>query len=136
MLKKKKSIEVASFSVPKTLIKKIDALTARMGYSSRSEIIRDALRSFIYEKKELAKAEGFLEGVVSVYHTPEADHSLSIIKHQNPDMIKSYMHSHFEHSDICLDILLLSGEAHKIRKLLYELESIDGVELVRLIQTP
>ncbi len=132
----KKEVEIVSFSIPSSLVGEMNDMLKKMGYSSRSEIIRDALRSFFYEKKEIEKSEGFLEGVVNIYHKEKADKLLSKVKHRNSELIKSYLHSHFQHSDICLDILVVSGKIDEVRNLLYELESIKGVELIRTFSTP
>ena len=80
--------------------------------------------------------KGFLEGTINVFHKHESDWKLSEIKHKNSDSIITYLHSHFTHNKICLDVLLVSGPADKIRKLLYEIEAINGVELVRFVSTP
>jgi CopG family nickel-responsive transcriptional regulator len=131
-----KKIEILSFSIPPSLVKETDSILKKMGYSSRSEIIRDALRSFIHEKKELDEMEGFLEGTVNIYHEQSADRLLSEVRHRNSKLVKSYMHAHFQHTDKCLDILVVSGKVDEIRNLLYELESIKGVELVRTLSIP
>ena len=58
MTAKGKDIEILSFSLPKKIVTEIDELSQDVGYTTRSELIRDALRSFIRSKSDIDKIKG------------------------------------------------------------------------------
>jgi len=46
----RKKTVVITFRLPETLLKSIDELAEKLGYTSRSDLIRDALRVFVRAK--------------------------------------------------------------------------------------
>jgi len=133
MTTKGKDIEILSFSLPKKIVSEIDELSQEVGYTTRSELIRDALRSFIRSKSDIEKIKGKVEGVIVLLYQHSADNKVSELRHKHMDVIKSFMHSDFrERASKCCDILIFNADAKRVRKILYEFEAITKVEAVQL----
>jgi CopG family nickel-responsive transcriptional regulator len=133
MTSKGKDIEILSFSLPKKIVNEIDELSKEVGYTTRSELIRDALRSLIRSKVDIDKINGKVEGVIVLLYQHSADNKVSELRHKHMDMIKSFMHTDFrERASKCCDVLIFSGEAPRLRKILYDFEAITNVESVQL----
>ena len=60
----RKKTVVITFRLPETLLKSIDELAEKLGYTSRSDLIRDALRVFVR-----AKAREVIEEIQGVSQT-------------------------------------------------------------------
>jgi CopG family nickel-responsive transcriptional regulator len=133
MTSKGKDIEILSFSLPKKIVTEIDELSQDVGYTTRSELIRDALRSFIRSKSDIDKIKGKVEGVIVLLYQHSADHKVSELRHKHMDVIKSFMHSDFrERASKCCDVLIFNADAERVRKILYDFEAITNVEAVQL----
>jgi CopG family nickel-responsive transcriptional regulator len=133
MTAKGKNIEIISVSMSKKMAKEIDELSKEIGYSTRSELIRDAIRLLINSKININKTKGRVEGVIVVLYKHSADKYVSEAKHKNMDIIKSFMHSDFgEMAPRCCDTLIFSGNADRVRKIIYELKAITNVDIVHV----
>jgi len=58
-------VPIVSFSISGSLLKEMELMADVMGYTSRSEVIRDALRSHISEQRMYCRAK--LTAVLSVW---------------------------------------------------------------------
>ncbi len=133
MTAKGKNIEIFSFSVSKKIAHEIDDLCNEIGYSTRSELIRDAIRLLIRSKYDIDKMKGKVEGVIVVLYKHSADREVFRLKHENMDIIKSYMHSDFNvKASKCCDVLFFSGDAESVRKIVYDFEGTKNVETVEV----
>lgn len=133
MTSKNKDIEILSFSVPKQAVRDIEELTKEIGYSNRSELIRDAIRLLMKSKVEIDSLEGRVEGVIITLYKHSAEVEVSDIRHKNMDLIKSFMHTDFnERSKTCCDVLIFSGESGRIKELAFALEVVKNVNEVKM----
>jgi CopG family nickel-responsive transcriptional regulator len=129
----KKDTEILSFSIPKMLGQDLERLTAEIGYSNRSELIRDALRLFMKSKVDIDSIKGLAEGVIITLYDHSVETEVSEVRHNNMDVIKSFMHTDFKEKDkTCCDVLFFSGKSDRIRKLAFSLESIKNVNEVKV----
>lgn len=125
--------EILSFSVPKMISEKIDRITEEVGYANRSELIRDAIQLLFKENMDIDGLRGNVEGVIiSLYkHSAEAD--VSRVRHDNMELVKSFMHTDFGKKDrTCCDVLFFSGNAKKVKHLAFSLGVIKNVTEVKL----
>ena len=98
-----------------------------------SELIRDAIRTLIRSKSDLDKLQGKIEGVIVVLYQHSVDNKVSELRHKHMDLIKSFMHSDFrEKASKCCDTLIFSGDAERVRKIIYDFEAITNVEAVNI----
>jgi CopG family nickel-responsive transcriptional regulator len=122
-------------SLPKNLLEEFDNIIRTRGYSSRSEAIRDAIRSYIMEYKWLEREEGEIVGVVYIIydHTVKGVSDAIIdIQHEFLDVITTTLHIHLS-KDYCLEMILVKGDMKKVKKLVDKAMTIKGVSNVKLI---
>jgi len=122
-------------SLPKSLLDKFDEILNHRGYSSRSEGIRDAIRTYITYYQWMADVKGEREGVITMVY----DHdqrglmvTLTDIQHEFHDIVKASLHSHVTH-ERCLEVVLVHGEGTQLKALAEKLMSQKGVESVKLM---
>ena len=132
MASKKSGNEIISFSSTKELADDIDKLTKDIGYSNRSELIRDSIRMLKKSKLDIDKMDGMVEGVIIILHDHSVESEVSKIRHSNMELIKSFMHTDFnERTKTCCDVLFISGQAENIKKLLFDLGVVKNVNEVK-----
>jgi CopG family nickel-responsive transcriptional regulator len=122
-------------SLPKNLLDEFDSIIETRGYSSRSEAIRDAIRSYISEYKWMEKEEGEIIGVVNViydHHMRGVTDAIIDLQHEFGEIISTTLHIHLD-KDSCLEMILVKGEMQKVRKLVNRITALRGVMNVKLI---
>ena len=85
-----------SLTAPSELIGELDALVDDLGYASRSEAIRDALRAYITDCRWRTDTETTKQGSIVVLYNHESgvnDEILSL-HHKMPDIVTSVQHVH------------------------------------------
>lgn len=121
-------------SLPKNLLDKFDEIINARGYSSRSEGIRDAIRTYITYYKWMADVKGEREGVITMVYDHDQRGLLTIItdiQHDHHEIIKASLHSHVTHNR-CLEVILVHGDGSQLKELAERLMSQKGVESVKL----
>ncbi|ACV24861.1 CopG family ribbon-helix-helix protein [Methanocaldococcus fervens] len=122
--------ERISISFPKFLLKEIDKIVKKKGYSSRSELIRDAVRKHILESNSLDK-EGNIGGIVIIVYNPtkEAMEKMSKLYFEYNEVIKSINQSYLttscgKHAKV--EIFVVEGNSKTISKFYENIEKING----------
>jgi CopG family nickel-responsive transcriptional regulator len=121
-------------SLPKNLLDRFDEILNFRGYSSRSEGIRDAIRTYITYYKWMADVKGEREGVITmVYDHDQRGLLMTItdVQHEFHDIIKASLHSHVTQNR-CLEVILVHGDGTQLKTLAERLMSQKGVESVKL----
>ena len=121
-------------SLPKNLLDRFDEIINARGYSSRSEGIRDAIRTYITYYKWMADVKGEREGVITMVYDHDQRGLLTTItdvQHEYHEIIKASLHSHVTHTR-CLEVILVHGDGSQIKALAERLMSQKGVESVKL----
>ncbi|MGA2161934.1 MAG: nickel-responsive transcriptional regulator NikR [Methanoregula sp.] len=121
-------------SLPKNLLDRFDEIINARGYSSRSEGIRDAIRTYITYYKWMADVKGEREGVITMVYDHDQRGLLTIItdvQHEYHEVIKASLHSHVTHNR-CLEVILVHGDGSQLKALAERLMSQKGVESVKL----
>ncbi|AKB17889.1 nickel-responsive transcriptional regulator NikR [Methanosarcina sp. WWM596] len=122
-------------SLPDTLLGKFDEIIQNRGYSSRSEGIRDAIRSYISYYEWMNDINGHLVGTIAfIYnHTKRGlSNSLTDIQHHYSHLIKSSMYVYLDHED-CFEVVVLEGEGKEIAELAEAMMAFKGVKFSKLI---
>jgi CopG family nickel-responsive transcriptional regulator len=126
---KKEKVERIGVSLSPKLLKKLDKVIKRIGYRSRSQAIQDAIREYML-KNELKIGRGMRIGIISLvyaHHIRRITDRLTKIQHGYYNMIKSSLHIHLD-KDNCMELLILEGDAKKIKEVRYKLMSVPGVK--------
>ena len=129
----REDVRIISFSMPNALVSDMERLTRDMGYTNRSELIRDAIRNLIKNNLDVDKLEGKIEGVIITLYDHSAEVDVSDIRHRNMEIIKSFMHTDFnERTKTCCDVIFVSGQAKDVKELCFDLGVIKNVKEVKL----
>ena len=121
-------------SLPDNLLTRFDGILTKRGYSSRSEGIRDAIRSYIRYYEWASEVKGDRLGVISLTYNHEQHgliDALADIQHQHLDVIQSSMHFHAD-KKTCLEIIALHGDAKSLKEVAEGLMALKGVEHLKL----
>ncbi len=118
-----------TISLAPDLATEFDALVAERGYQSRSEAVRDILRSELSSRRESGDPSGPCVAALSyVYNHHERDLSerLASLQHDHHELIVSTMHAHLDH-DHCIETVILKGRARQVRDFCDKLTAERGV---------
>ena len=121
-------------SLPKSLLDKFDEIINYRGYSSRSEGIRDAIRSYNTHYMWMAEVKGERQGVITMVYDHDQRGLLTTlidIQHEFMSVIQASLHSHVTHGR-CLEVILVKGDGSQLKTLVERLMSQKGVESVKL----
>ncbi|WNY27740.1 nickel-responsive transcriptional regulator NikR [Methanolapillus ohkumae] len=125
-------------SLPDNLLTKFDNIIEERGYSSRSEGIRDAIRSYINHYEWMNDIKGKRVGTISlVYdHTKRGlSNMMAEIQHEHSNIIKTSIHVHLDHEN-CLEVVVLEGDGVEIKLLAEKILSLNGVKFSKLTTVP
>ncbi len=124
-----------SVSLPANLASELDAMTEHKGYSNRSLAIGDMIRAQLVDHRQ--HIGGQVAGTITIlfdHHKPRLQGLLTEVQHDHGDMIISTLHVHLDH-DNCLEVLVVRGEAERVRALADRLIAVKGVKHGRLTVT-
>lgn len=125
-------------SLPKNLLDTFDEIINMRGYSSRSEGIRDAIRSYITYYQWMSDVKGERQGVITMVYDHEHRgliQTLTEIQHEYMTVIQASLHSHVTH-DRCLEVILVRGDGGDLKSIAERLMAQKGVESVKLTTIP
>ena len=125
-------------SLPDNLLNKFDSIIESRGYSSRSEGIRDSIRTYINQYEWMSDIRGRRVGTITVIydHTKRGlSNAIADIQHDYSDLIKSSVHIHLDH-DNCLEVVIFDGEGELIKEMDERLMALKGVMYVKLNTAP
>ncbi len=118
-----------SVSLPKSLAKKLDEVYPKLGFKSRSSLVEHALRDYL---AEALAGEGKVVGVLVVLYDHEKSKELIHIQHQFLETILASTHLHVTEK-LCLEAIMVRGDAQEIRKLMRFLRRQKGVKQLKSI---
>jgi CopG family nickel-responsive transcriptional regulator len=125
-------------SLPKSLLDKFDDIINMRGYSSRSEGIRDAIRSYITYYQWMSDVKGERQGVITIVYDHEHRGLIQLlteIQHDYMSIIQASLHSHVTH-ERCLEVILVRGDGADLKAIAERLMAQKGVESVKLTTIP
>ncbi|MCQ1539174.1 nickel-responsive transcriptional regulator NikR [Methanocalculus taiwanensis] len=125
-------------SLPKNLLDTFDDIINMRGYSSRSEGIRDAIRSYITYYQWMSDVKGERQGVITMVYDHEHRgliQTLTEIQHEYMNVIQASLHSHVTH-ERCLEVILVRGDGGNLKAIAERLMAQKGVESVKLTTIP
>ena len=118
-----------TISLDENLAAAFDDLIKERGYSTRSEAVRDILRSHLQAHEQKRNRKGSCVAAVSYvynHHERELAERLTGIQHAHHDLTISTMHAHLDH-DECLETVLLKGPVSQVREFAEEIIAERGV---------
>ncbi len=125
-------LTVISISVPEKLLQKVETSIKEQGFASRSEIVRQALRSFIMENRSLRELEGEIAASITIIYKRESTKGqISEIQHSFGNIISTFLHSHIDEEQ-CLEVIVVNGEANTIRKLVEAFRTNEQISQIKV----
>lgn len=123
-------------SIEERLLERYDALIAEKAYVNRSEAIRDLIRAALVNEQWEAGAEHVVATVTLVYdhHASDLADKLTEHQHSHHQEIVSTLHVHLD-ADHCLEVVVLKGAAHEIKRIADELIGTKGVQHGKFVAT-
>jgi CopG family nickel-responsive transcriptional regulator len=123
-------------SMDKDLLKGFDELINKMGYTTRSEAIRDLIRERLVQQ-EWSLTDRETVGTITIVYSHdvrELTETLTALQHRYHKQIISTMHIHLDHHN-CLEVLIVKGRGTVIKRIAERLLSTKGVKHGRLTTT-
>ena len=122
-----------NISLPKGMVEKIDRIVKEQRYASRSELVRDAVRSFFSEVDWASRLTGMALAVVTMTFNIERRgvfEEISRLQHKYENIISTTLHNHLGKS--CLEVILTRGDINEIKRFTDNLKVIRGIEIVKI----
>jgi len=123
-------------SMDERLLKALDGIVARRGYTSRSEALRDLVRGE-QVREAWEKESGPVVGTLTLiydHHVRELNERLVSLQHDHHGLVHSTMHVHLSHR-MCLEVVVLNGKPQEVQRLSDRLIAARGVKHGRLVAT-
>ncbi|MFX1598193.1 MAG: nickel-responsive transcriptional regulator NikR, partial [Promethearchaeota archaeon] len=123
---------------PRELLSEFDSIIEKSSYTNRSEAIRDAIRNFVSEYKELQGTGGDKVGTLIVLfdHTIKgASDALTHTQHHHEDVISSTLHVHLDWEN-CLEVIMVKGRVEQINDLANEIFGSKGTKHIKSVLFP
>ena len=123
-------------SMDQFLLKDFDELITKIGYTNRSEAIRDLIRERLIQQEWQASDQETVGTITLVYdhEIHELTETLTALQHKYHKQIVSTMHIHLDEHN-CLEVLIVRGKGNVIKKIADKLQSTKGVKHGKLITT-
>ncbi len=118
-----------TISLDENLAAAFDSLIKERGYSTRSEAVRDILRSHLQRNEQKRNSKGSCVAALSYvynHHERELSERLASIQHGHHDLTISTMHAHLDHEE-CLETVMLKGPVGQVRRFAEEIIAERGV---------
>jgi CopG family nickel-responsive transcriptional regulator len=124
-------MSIISLSLPTELLEELDATIGEEKSATRSEVLRQAVRSYLNECKILDELEGDIIATVSVlYEKQEKNVELFSLQHEFSDAITAYLHSHLTATS-CLEVMVIKGPAKRLKNLIDGLKANKPVKQIK-----
>ncbi len=123
-------------SMSRELLESLDALLHKIGYSSRSEAIRDMVRSRLVEQQWEGMDQEVVGTITLVYshEVRELTEMLTAMQHHYTGEIVSTTHIHLDEHN-CLEVLIVRGKSSRVREIAERVISTRGVKHGKLTTT-
>ena len=122
-------MERFTISLDDKLAHEFDALIAARGYATRSEAVRDLIRSELETTQQRQDAKGQCIACLSYvfnHHELDLADRITTFQHEHHELTVSTMHAHLDH-DHCLETVILKGGTAAVRAFSDALSAERGV---------
>jgi CopG family nickel-responsive transcriptional regulator len=129
---------VISVSLTPELLERLDGFVEKMGFSSRSEALRLAVRDSLSQFSLQSMQRGQIMSTVTIIsEIQSASSHLGILDLRNgfDDIIFGNMHLHIEEG-LCIEIFLVKGDSETVMDFVARSKTVKGVQEVNYTLTP
>lgn len=113
--------------IPQQLVEAFDRCIQAKGYRTRSEAIRDMIRSYLVEAAREGRTAQVMGTITVGYEdaTGNLPQALAGLQHQSHGEIRCCTHVHLDHHR-CLEVILVQGQARHVQMIADRLISTRG----------
>lgn len=129
---------VISVSLTPELLERLDEFVEKLGFSSRSEALRLAVRDSLSQFSLQSRQRGQVMSTVTIIsETESASSHLGILDLRNgfDNIIFGNMHLHIEEG-LCIEIFLVKGDSEIVMNFVARSKTVKGVREVNYTLTP
>ena len=124
-------VTIISVSVPDQLLERIETSIKEQGFANRSEIVRQALRSFILESRSLRELEGEITASITIIYERNTTKGQISEIHSFGDIIQTFLHAHID-EDYCLEVIVIKGNVEAFRKLVDAFRTNENINQLKV----
>lgn len=126
------TMSIISLSIPKALLEKVDNYIKEQGYANRSEIVRQALRTYISEAKKLDDLRGNITATITIIYQKGAKTGQQTdSQHHFSNVVLTFLHTHIEEG-YCIEVIVARGEAQLMKAFITSLRASKQVSEVKV----
>lgn len=122
------TVERITASIEKDLLERFESYVSSRGFPSRSEAIKNLMRSALVEQ-EWQKGKEVAGAISLIYdhHKSGVLQKLTETQHQFEKLITCSQHVHLDHYN-CMEVVIVRGRVTEIRRLLELINAIKGIK--------
>ena len=121
-------MEIISVSLEEGQVAQVGTAMKKLGFRSRSKLLRAAIDSLLHEHTQIEKLKGFQKTVITVSHRMQDERGVMQALHEFEDLVETSMHQ--QSGSKCVEIVIAQGNAERVKKLYDVLKTARGVECV------
>ncbi|MFH1199833.1 MAG: CopG family ribbon-helix-helix protein [Candidatus Micrarchaeota archaeon] len=118
--------KIVSVSMEPAALKTLDALCGKLGYRSRSKLVRMAVRALEAQYSQVESLRGRKTAVMVARHAKTQEARVADIAHEFHDIVTSTMHCQGDAD--CSEVIVVEGDASRIIELYTMLKARKGVK--------
>lgn len=129
---------VISISLTPDLLDQVDELVKNGGYSSRSELLRLAVRESLSQYALQKLKTGMVIAIVTALYPKELkeiNNRLMDIRHEFDEYIHGNMHLHIS-QNFCLELYIFEGENLHVLNFVTKIRAVRGIREVKYLMSP
>ena len=108
-------MEILSISIDDDTLKQLNQTQRRLGFKSRSKLLRNAILGMMKDYEALDTLRGIVEIIFVLTYNDSEKNNVSDMLHKFENQIKTELHQH--NSGTCIDVLNIHAEAGEIREM-------------------
>ena len=120
-------MSIVSVSIPKNLLENVDKYAKERGFANRSEIVRQALRTYMFESRRLDELQGRITAIITIVYQREAKRSqITDLQHNFGSAVLTFLHTHIQEG-YCVEIIVARADTQVIRALVQALRANEQI---------
>ena len=114
-------MEIISMSLDRETVGELGKIQKKLGFRSRSKLMRATIGSLLNEYRVMEELEGHCDAVFTVTYEYRKKDELGHLLAQFEDIVRTQIHQ--SHAGVHLRVLIICGQAKRIRELFSELKT-------------
>ena len=127
-MRKSGLLEILSISIDDALLKQLNDVQRKLGFKSRSKMLRNAILGMMKDYEVLDSLKGDTEAIFVLTYPENEKNHVSDVLHKFEKALKTELHQH--NSGMCIDRLNINTDAKEIREIFGALKKNKSVRSV------